>query len=200
MENNNLLKHIAETGYNVGYSAKLHFASFEMIEKLPRLLSFISLAFGVYALAFAEISTKLTSSTLLVLGLIGIYISHKNSDKNNYEQKGIALTGFFNDLKHLMTEVKTNTKSAQEASETLKNIEKSYNTCCASDHPMFATWFAHYKFFWEQQTAWIEEHRPFSFWRDKIPLSLWFTIFLITMGSVFWFSNITTFICSIPKP
>ena len=33
MEKNDLLKHIAETGYNVGYTAKLHFASYELIEK-----------------------------------------------------------------------------------------------------------------------------------------------------------------------
>ena len=198
MENNNLLKHISETGYNVGYSAKLHFASFEMIEKVPGLLSFISLAFGVYALAFAELSTKLASSTLLVLGIVGLYISLKNSDKSDFKQKGIALTDLFNELKHLMAEVKENTKSAQEASEILKDIEKRYNTCCASHHPMFATWFAHYKFFWEQQTAWIGEYRPFSFWRDKVPLSLWITILLIIIGSVFFFSDITAIICSIP--
>ena len=92
MDNNNLKKHIAETGYNVGYSAKLHFASFEMIEKLPGLISFISMAFGIYALAFSELSTKLMSCTLLVLGLIGLYITMKNSDKANYEEKGVKLT------------------------------------------------------------------------------------------------------------
>ncbi|MDE5307706.1 SLATT domain-containing protein [Providencia stuartii] len=94
MENNNLLKHISETGYNVGYSAKLHFASFEMIEKVPGLLSFISLAFGVYALAFAELSTKLASSTLLVLGIVGLYISLKNSDKSDFEQKRHRINRF----------------------------------------------------------------------------------------------------------
>ncbi len=40
MDINNLKKHIAETAYNVGYSAKLHFASYEMIERLPGLISF----------------------------------------------------------------------------------------------------------------------------------------------------------------
>lgn len=196
MENDGLLKHIAETAYNVGYSAKLHFASFEMIEKIPGLLSFISMAFGVYALAFAELSTKLASSTLLVLGIIGLYISQKNGGKSNYEQNGIALTGLFNELKHLMADVKSNTKASKEASETLKEIEDRYNTCCASNHPMFATWFAHYKFFWEQQIAWIEDHRPFSFWRDKVPLSLWFTLLFIIIGAAFYFYEITALICA----
>jgi len=197
MSNNNLLKHIAETGYNVGYTAKLHFSSFEAIEKLPGLLSFISLAFGVYALAFAELSTKFASCTLLVLGMIGLYISLKNSDKSNFEQKGIVLTGLFNELKHLMSDVKSSRKNEDEASELLKDIENRYNSSCASHHIMFATWFAHYKFFWEQQTQWIEEYRPFSLWRDKVPLTLWLTLIIATVLIAYRFIDVVSAACRI---
>lgn len=198
MDHSKLQKHIAETGYNVGYTAKLHFASFELIEKLPGLLSFISLAFGVYALAFAELSTKFASCTLLVLGMAGLYISLKNNDKSNFEQKGIVLTGLFNDLKHLMSDVSSGRKPDDQASEELKEIETRYNSSCASHHIMFATWFAHYKFFWEQQTQWIEEYRPFSFWRDKVPLTLWFTLIVIALLMVFRSVDLIRAACQIP--
>ena len=179
MDINNLKKHIAETAYNVGYSAKLHFASYEMIERLPGLNSFFSMAFGIYALAFSSLSTKFMSCTLLVLGLIGLYISMKNGNKDIYEEKGIALTGLFNELKHLMSDAKSQSPNTPDIARKLSDIEQRYSNSCASSHVMFATWFAHYKFFWEQQISWIDEQRKFGFFRDKVPLSFW--IFLIVM-------------------
>tara|TARA_R110002060_G_scaffold22516_2_gene30539 strand:- start:6783 stop:7421 length:639 start_codon:yes stop_codon:yes gene_type:complete len=195
MDNNNLKKHIAETAYNVGYSAKLHFASFEMIEKLPGLISFISMAFGIYALAFSELSTKLMSCTLLVLGLIGLYITMKNGDKANYETKGIKLTDLFNELKHLMLEAEHQSPDTEIVNNKLQDIEARYNQSCASHHIMFANWFAHYKFFWEQQIGWIDNYRPFGFFRDKIPLTLWVTLIVTTLIVVFNCTNIIAAVC-----
>jgi len=195
MDNNNLKKHIAETAYNVGYSAKLHFASFEMIEKLPGIISFFSMAFGVYALAFAELSTKFMSSTLLVFGLVGIYISLKNGDKNSYEEKGVTLTGLFNDLKHLMSEAKRQPNEVHSISEKLRDIENRYNQSCASHHIMFASWFAHYKFFWEQQIGWIDEQRKFIFFRDKIPLTFWVTLVVVAIIFLLYTEAIMIHVC-----
>ena len=195
MDNNNLKKHIAETAYNVGYSAKLHFASFEMIEKLPGLISFISMAFGIYALAFSELSTKFMSCTLLVLGLIGLYITMKNGDKANYETKGIKLTDLFNELKHLMLEAEHQSPDTEIINNKLQDIEARYNQSCASHHIMFATWFAHYKFFWEQQIGWIDNYRPFGLFRDKIPLTLWVTLIAITFIVVFNCTSILAVVC-----
>jgi hypothetical protein len=179
MSDTNLKKHIAETAYNVGYTAKLHFASFDMIEKLPGIISFISMAFGVYALAYAELSTKFTSSTLLVLGIIGMYISLNNKDKSDYESKGIVLTGLFNELKHLMPLTEGSSVDQAAIPDKLKDIENRFNQSCMSTHVLFASWLAHYKFFWEQQIQWIADHKVFSFWRDKVPLSLWFSLLLV---------------------
>ena len=141
MEKNNLQKHIAETGYNVGYSAKLHFASFEMIEKLPGLISFLSTAFGIYALAFSELSTKFMSCTLLVLGLIGLYITMKNGEKANYEEKGKLLTDLFNELKHLLTEAEQTSSDPNDIKRKLQDIESRYNAIlnCITFNYMFTS-------------------------------------------------------------
>ncbi|KPU83085.1 hypothetical protein JI57_02470 [Psychromonas sp. PRT-SC03] len=195
MEKDYLLKHIAETGYNVGYTAKLHFASYEMIEKAPGLISIISMAFGIYALAYDGLSTKFISSTLLVLGIIGLYVSIRNGDKGDYQTKGIELTNIFNKLKHLINDVKHETGDLTPLSAQLKDIETEYNNNCAPQHIMFATWFAHYKFFWEQQTGWIEEYRKLGFFRDKIPLTFWVSLVSVLIYFVFNFTEMLNFFC-----
>ena len=50
MDKNDLLKHIAETGYNVGFGAKLHFATYDIVDKTPGLIGFISTAVGIFSL------------------------------------------------------------------------------------------------------------------------------------------------------
>ncbi|MDP2562782.1 SLATT domain-containing protein [Psychrobium sp. 1_MG-2023] len=199
MEKNDLLKHIAETGYNVGYTAKLHFASYEMIEKIPGIISVISMTFGIYALAYDGLSTKFISSTLLALGIIGLYVSLRNADKNDYQEKGVTLTNLFNDLKHLVNEVKGSTGELTEFSNRLRSIESDYNNNCASQHIMFATWFAHYKFFWEQQTSWIEEYRKFGFIRDKVPLTLWLVLATAVFYAAFNYAELLGYICELSQ-
>jgi hypothetical protein len=197
MEKNDLLKHIAQTGYNVGYTAKLHFASYEMIEKVPGLISIISMAFGIYALAYDGLSTKFISSTLLVLGIIGLYVSIRNGDKGDYQTKGIELTNIFNKLKHLINDVKHEAGDLTPLSVQLRDIETEYNNNCAPQHIMFATWFAHYKFFWEQQTGWIEEYRKFGFFRDKLPLTFWIALVTLLAYLALNFTETVNFICSV---
>jgi hypothetical protein len=46
MDKNNLQKQIAETAYNVGFGAKKPFASYDIIDKMPGVISFLSLATG----------------------------------------------------------------------------------------------------------------------------------------------------------
>ncbi|WP_299977096.1 SLATT domain-containing protein [uncultured Pseudoteredinibacter sp.] len=199
MDNTNLKKHIAETAYNVGYSAKLHFSTFEIIEKLPGIISFISMAFGIYALAFSQLSTKFMSCTLLILGLTGLYITMRNGNKSDYESKGIQLTNLFNELKHLMSEAEAPSGNDEDIKDKLKDIESRYSNSCASDHIMFATWFAHYKFFWEQQTNWIQVYRPFKFFRDQVPLTLWATICVALVIAIFNYSALLELIFEFAK-
>jgi len=199
MDNTSLKKHIAETAYNVGYSAKLHFATFEMAKKLPSRISIFTMLFATYALTFSQFSTKFMSCTMLALGLIGLYISSKNKDMTDYEVKGIKLTDLFNELKHLMSEAEDPSADSEDIKDKLKDIESRYNNSCASDHIMFASWFAHYKFFWEQQTEWIQAHRPFKFFRDQVPLTLWLTLFAVLVIAIFNFSALTNLIFDYAK-
>ncbi len=196
MNKNDLLKHIAETAYNVGFGAKKHFATYDIIAKAPGLISFISLAFGIYALVIDSLNTKFISATLIVLGVVGLYISFYDSKKESYAANGTKLTNLFNELKRLYGSVKGSDTPTTEHLIKLEEIECNYTQVSSSQQILFSNWYAHYKFFWEQQTEWIDEQKKFSFWRDKIPLSLSFLIFAILIITLVCVSNFSTHYCN----
>ncbi|MBV1881261.1 MAG: SLATT domain-containing protein [Pseudomonadales bacterium] len=202
MNKEDLLKHIAETAYNVGFGAKKHFATYDIIEKTPGFISFASMAFGIFALAVKNLSTELTSAAFIVLGIVGLYISLYNHEKETYEQSAVSLTQLFNELKTLYLKV----KSIDEISDLsgyqqeLSEIENRYYSACISKQLLFSNWYAHYKFYWEHQIDWVNEQLKFSFFRDKVPLTLWFTLFIATIGSVYFFTDITALICGLSLP
>ena len=196
MTKDDLLKHIAETAYNVGFGAKKHFATYDIVAKAPGWISLISLAFGIYALVFDELNTKFISATFIILGVAGMYITFYDAKKSDYITSGVALTDYFNELKRLYGIVKSSTGSLDPYIQRLEEIEKQYTQVGSSHHVALSNWYAHYKFFWEQQVGWIDEQLNFNFFRDKIPLSLWFTIFIVIIGGALDFSNLKTLICS----
>ena len=70
-----LLKRIADTGYNVGFGAKKHFATYDIVEKAPGWIGFISLAIGVFALFIDSLATKHISAVLIVAGISGLLVN-----------------------------------------------------------------------------------------------------------------------------
>lgn len=199
MKKSDLLKSIAEKGYDVGFGAKKHFATYDIIEKAPGLIGFSSMAFGIFSLVIKGLSTELTSATFIVLGVIGLYISLYDHKKAAYEQSGVALTKIYNELKSLYFKVKSLEDGADfsDLQEEFSEIEGRYYSECISKQILFSNWYAHYKFYWEHQIDWVNEQLKFNFFRDKIPLSLWLTIIIIVIGLVTSISDIGTFICKL---
>lgn len=187
MTKDDLLKNIARTGYNVGFGAKNHFATYDIVNKVPGFINFFSLAFGIYALVFDQLSTKTLSAAFLVLGIVGLYISSYDSTKDSYEKTGIVLTRLYNDLSRLYCTVKAAQESEirQHIAE-LQTIENQYYENCISKQIMFADWYSHYKFFWQHQTEWLDEQKHFSLLRDKIPLSFSVTVVAVVAALIGW--------------
>ncbi|MBQ0781571.1 MAG: SLATT domain-containing protein [Thalassolituus oleivorans] len=201
MNKSDLLKSIAEKGYDVGFGAKKHFATYDIIEKAPGLISFSSMAFGIFSLAVKGLSTELTSAIFIVLGVVGLYISLYDHKKSSYEQSGVALTKLYNELKALYLKVKNIEEDSDfsDSQKELSEIENRFYQACISKQILFSNWYAHYKFYWEHQIEWVNEQLKFNFFRDKIPLSLWLTILVVSIGLVFSISDITTLICGMAK-
>lgn len=190
MTKDDLLRQIADTAYNIGFGAKKHLATYDIVEKAPGWIGFISLGVGVFALFIEVLATKHMSAILIVLGISGLLINRYNETKQTYEQKGSFLTQLFNELKSLYFVVKALDKSdfTVEA-EKLSEIESRYYSNCISKQILLSDWYAHYKFFWQHQIEWIDEQKHFKFWRDKVPLSFVFavsTVLVALIALVVW--------------
>lgn len=198
MKKDDLLVRIADAGYNVGFGAKKHFATYDIVENAPRWIGFISLAVGVFSLFIDVLATKHISAILIVLGISCLLINLYDDSKLDYEKKGKLLTQLFNELKSLYLSVKaTDKKDYSEEIDKLSTIESTYYSNCISKQIFLSDWYAHYKFFWQHQIHWIDEQKHFRFWRDKMPLS--FVVFCISalvviLALVLYYARLTVLI------
>lgn len=176
-----LLKQIAESGYNVGYGAKKHFATAEFVDKIPGWISFISLTIGILALIFPALSEKLPSAMLIILAVAGLYMSFY--DKTAYMKAGERLTEYFQELRSLYSLVKSMPASSDfsQCAAEYSRIRSNANGVGISRQIFLSDTAAHYKFFWQQQIGWIEEQITFRFWRDKVPLTTTVTFSLLLL-------------------
>ena len=183
MDKSGLLRTIAEAGYNVGFGAKKHFATYDIVQKGPGWVAFISLVVGVYALIFEPLSSKFVGASIVVLGIAGLYITLYDSEKRSYEESGVKLTQLFNKLRDLYRTLKSGPADVAltDYQASLKEIESEYYNISLSKQILFSDWYAHYKFFWVHQIDWIEEQKNFSLMRDKIPLSFSCSFLLIAL-------------------
>ncbi len=188
MNRSDFLKCIAETGYNVGFGAKKHFATYDLVEKSPGWISFISIAFGIYSLAFKELSTNFLSASFTVLGVVGLYVSMYDAKKSDYEKAGVELTKIYNQLRALYYSVQSKSDSDDLTNliSEYQQLESQYYSVGLSKQILFSDWYAHYKFFWQHQIEWVDEQKKFRFFRDKVPLSFYvFLVVLIVMTICF---------------
>lgn len=182
MQKEDLLKRIAKSGYNVGFGAKKHFATFDIVQKVPGLIGFLSMAIGIIALYVDSLATKNIAAFLTVSGIAAIIINQYDNGIEEYEEVGKKLIQIFNDLYSLYLDVKASDKEdLSEYQEKLKLLESSFYSNCISRQILLSDWYAHYKFFWQHQIDWIDEQLEFRFWRDKVPLSFVFSTALITV-------------------
>lgn len=182
MNKDALLRTIAETGYNVGFGAKKHFATYDIVEKLPGWIGFVSLSIGIFSLVFDQLSAKVPSASLAVAGVAGLYISLYDHRKMEYERVGKELTRIYNELRTLYRQVEAGADLGA-SQNTLRSLEDAYYRAGISKQIVFSDWYAHYKFFVQMQTDWINEQKKFT-WRDKVPLSFMVVTSLAVVGLV----------------
>lgn len=182
MKKDQLLKSIADTGYNVGFGGRKHWATYDIVNKIPGLIGFLSTAFGIFSLIYDKLSEKHLSAAFIVFGLIALYITFYESDKARYEEAANKITTLFNALRDLYRSVQGYAgDDVSHYADKLHAIEEEYYATTISKQIMFSDWYAHYKFFWQYQIDWVDEQKKFKFFRDKLPLSfmLWMVFFLI---------------------
>lgn len=168
-----LLKDIAESGYNIGYAAKKHLATYDIVEKAPGWISILSFAFGVLALAVPKFNTNVLAAFLLIVAYAVFYFNSYQDGRLEYAGVGSRLTTFFTTLRSLYYDVRSRDDGANfdDLEERYRELLDESQSIGISKQIFLSDWYAHYKFFWQAERSWLEEKRPFTFWRDKIPLS-----------------------------
>lgn len=177
---------IAESGYNLGYGAKKHFATFDLIEKMPGWLSLIAFIVGIYALFIPVLATNQFSAAMILFGIASLYITAYNSEKQKYEDGGKNLTGCYNKLRSMYYEVQSLPDST-DFSSYVKAHDDLYGSAFAhtvSKQIFLSDWYAHYKFFWQQEIQWIDEQKNFTLFKDKLPLTLTLTLVAVLVSGL----------------
>ena len=196
MTKEDLLKQIAESAYNIGFGAKKSFATFDIVDKIPGILNFCVLAIGILALVIDELNIKIVSASLIIFGVIGIYISKYDDKKDEYATSGSKITEMFNELKSLyhLVKAKSDDTNFDEDISKMKEIEDKFYLITIPKQILFSDWYAHYKFFWQWAThiKWLESELKLTFWENKIPLS--FLVFIGVVLLIFIGSFIRSFL------
>jgi hypothetical protein len=192
MSKEDLLKQIAQNAYNIGFGVKKHFATFDMIEKLPGILNFLSITIGIFALFIDSLNIKHISAILIVFGIIGIYISKYDDKKNEYAIIGSRYLNSFDELKTMYFSVKASSlNNFSDEISSLNEIKRDFNENSISKQMIISDWYAHYKFFWQSATdiKWIEEELNLTKFNDKIPLSFTISIVAVMIAICYFFVN-----------
>lgn len=156
MKKDQLLKSIAETAYNVGFGGRKHWATYDIVDKVPGLIGFLSTAFGIFALIYDKLSEKSLSAAFIVFGLIALYITFYEPNKSKYAESANKLTTLFNALRDLYRTVQSHPNDDVDLYiDRLHLIERDYYDTCISKQILFSDWYAHYKFFWQYQIDWL---------------------------------------------
>ena len=188
-----LLKDIAESGYNIGYAAKKHLATYDIVEKAPGWISILSFSFGVLAIVVPQLNNNILAAFLLIIAYAVFYFNSYQDGRQEYSKVGSRLTTTFTTLRSLLYEAKSRDESASfdDIEVRYRELLDESQSIGISKQIFLSDWYAHYKFFWQAERSWLEEYRPFTFWRDKIPLSATLTgiamVVAIILGLLYFF-------------
>jgi hypothetical protein len=175
MKRDLLLLEIAQTAYNIGYGAKKNLATYDILEKAPGWIVVATLGVGIFALFNPTLENKYIAAAVLLVGIGSLYFNFYQSKKAAYADVGSRLTSLFTSLRSIYYEVKSEEREQWPDSDELvkryRQILDDSQEIGIARQIFLSDWYAHYKFFWQAQTDWINEQLHFRFWRDRIPLT-----------------------------
>ncbi|WP_180361636.1 SLATT domain-containing protein [Paenibacillus polymyxa] len=191
MNKEELLKLIATRGYNVYFGAKKHFATYDIIEKLPRALALFGVFIGVFQLWQTKFPyNDIVSFMLVIAGIYAYTITQYDAEKKMYDEVGAKLVQIHNGLHNLYLAVKSsNANSFANEEAQLQKFMDEYYSIAISKQIFFSHTVAHFKFFGESQIEWMDEQLNFT-WKDKLPKIyklLFFIIFISIILAVLTF-------------
>lgn len=192
MNRESLRKRIAQYGYNMGFGAKRHFATYEIVEKVPAYFGVITFAFGIIFLkyqntALADLVAVLTSS----LGFAIFYLNFYSNDKEQYVETGKKINTCYSKTRSLFEKSQHCHENELATLETeLNGINDEFQKISIHKQVFLSNEFAHFKLFGESQSDWFVKELRLKFWKDMIP-AVWriYGVVLIIAVCAFLFFN-----------
>lgn len=184
-----LLKKIAQKGYTIGFAANLNFSTYDIVSFVPGRIAFISIVVSILGLVWTAFSGTVVSVIFLILSIASIYIERFTQNIDSYAERGKVNTAQLNQLKNLYIKVKGMADDADfsDIERQYATIEQAFNEGSEPKQIAFAKWVAHYKLFCEKDVSWMDEQLHFGWWKDKVPQSAKFDLFLILIGIVVYY-------------
>ncbi|PKG40205.1 SLATT domain-containing protein [Psychromonas sp. Urea-02u-13] len=178
MTEQTLKKQIAREYYNVIYGAKLQLSSLDICEKLPSVISFLSLSVGILTLSFEVFNNKALASFILIAGVIGLMLRPRESQKPLYQTAGSELTDISKKLELLHSRVdESDPESESNGRAELERLQLEHSQVHLPPPILLSSWYAHYKVFSEQNNKWFCNELNLI-WKDKVPLTFRASILL----------------------
>lgn len=193
----NLRKRSARLGYNIGFGARRHFATNEIVEKVPTYFGVITFAFGMIFLKYPH--TGLSDFVALLTSVVGgaiVYLNFYSHAKDEYEKIGKELNTLYGQTHTMYEQLYYCEESEFPAIESsLKSIDEKLQKISIHKQVFFSNELAHFKLFGESQSDWFVDELKLTFWKDKIP-AIWRIYFLLTFFAIIalllWNSSIFT--------
>src|SRR5699024_6673561 len=147
------LTSIAIKGYDVGFGAKKHFATRDVVCNVPNVIALGTLITGIIQLGvdIPIFTNKVLSLFLIFIGIIAIFINQYGNRKNEFIEIGVKINKIYQELRNLYCKVQ-GTDSVNK--EKIEELEQVYNGLIHQFHDIgitqqiiFSDWYAHYKFF-----------------------------------------------------
>ena len=148
MDKQEALNLLATHGYNVGYGAKKHFSTYDIVEKAPGAISFASIAFGILSLKYFDQELESHVAVFLTLfGVVSLYISFYLPNKDKYKDSGVKLTKIFSDIHTSYLKIKIDNHDIDGELKYVDGLMDEFYNSSIEKQILFSDWYAHYKFF-----------------------------------------------------
>lgn len=184
MKKDLLLRELAQSGYNIGYAAKKHLATFDIVEKAPGWVSITTLGVGIFALVVPALENRTLAAAITIVGIASFYFNSYQDQRAEYGRVGSRLTSLFTELRAIYYEAQSRLES-----DSNDDLQGRYRSLLAESQSIgiskqifLSDWYAHYKFFWQAQTDWLDEQLHFRFWRDRVPLTATLTLVVVVLA------------------
>lgn len=190
MNKEDLLKDIAQVGYNTSYGCNKHYSTADLVGKGPNRFGAISLIIGIAAIAYPILGSKPIGVIMTIMSVLFLYTNTYQEKLDQYFATATQLEDIFSKLSRLYTKLKSiTTPSSQQIADCekeLKKLETEMRTVTMYKQIFGSNFTAHIKMFWTKRTnnEWYLRELNLTI-VDQLPLSVWvmmITVFIFGLG------------------